>query len=205
MNHLRYSTFPLVWRCSLLGVLLSLLAITELPAAPPSITPFMLEDYSDPKRNKSGAERLLFDDKSAGSKSTATQEFEKGCLKAKGQLEPGRGAPAFISIVSPLLPDGKPKDMTGYQGIRLRVKVLKGILCVQVATSEIQNFDYHTSAPISGKNGEFQEVRITFKELKRSWSEQVALNSKTIISINLVSFSMAKDTFAYEVDELGFY
>lgn len=174
-------------------------------AAQAAATPMLLDDYSDPTRNKNGVERLLIDDKTVGSKSQATQKCENGVLSVKGDLVPGRGVPAFISEVSLLSADGKPKDMTGYQGVRLRVKISKGILCVQVASSEITNFDYHTGAPIAGKRGEFQEVRIPFKEMKRAWSEQTTLNLKSITSVNLVSFGMAKDAFAYEVDEIGFY
>ncbi len=43
------------------------------------------------------------------------------------------------------------------------------------------------------------------KEMKRAWSEQIVLNLKSITSVNLVSFGLAKDAFAYEVDEIGFY
>lgn len=167
--------------------------------------PMLLDDYSNPTRNKNGVERLLIDDKAAGSKSQATQKCENGVLTVKGELAPGRGVPAFISEVSMLSVDGKPKDLTGCQGVRIRVKVTKGILCVQVGSSTITNFDYHTGAPIAGKRGEFQEVRIPFKEMKRAWSEQTPLNLKSITSVNLVSFGLAKDSFAYEVDEIGFY
>jgi hypothetical protein len=107
--------------------------------------------------------------------------------------------------VSLLSADGKPKDLSGYEGVRVRVKVTKGALYVQVASSEVDNFDYHTSAAIAGKRGEFQEVRIAFKDLKRAWSKQTVLNLKSITSVNLVSFGMAKDAFAYEVDEISFY
>ena len=165
----------------------------------------MLDDYSDPTRNKNGVERLLVDDKKAGSTSQATQKCENGVLAVKGDLVPGRGVPAFISHVSLLSADGKPKDLTGYQGVRLRVKVTRGILCVQVGSSEIDNFDYHTSTQIAGKHGEFQEVRIPFKELKRGWSKQTVLNPKSITSVNLVSFGLSRDAFAYEMDEIGFY
>lgn len=174
-------------------------------AAQAAITPLLLDDYSHPTRNKNGNERLLVDDKAAGSKSQATQKCENGVLTVKGDLAPGRGVPAFISQVSLLSADGKPKDLSGYVGVRLRIKVSKGLLCVQVGSSEVDNFDYHTGAPIAGKRGEFQEVRIPFKEMKRAWSKQTVLNLKSITSVNLVSFGMAKDAFAYEVDELGFY
>jgi hypothetical protein len=186
---------------AILMTVIGLVSQTTIQAATP---PALLDDFSDLKRNKSGIERLLIDDKAAGSQSQATQKCESGVLTVKGELVPGRGVPAFISLVSLLSSDGKPNDLTGYEGVRLRVKVTKGILSVQVSSSEIQNFDYH-SAPISGKRGEFQEVRIPFKTMKRAWSEQTVLNLKSITSVNLVSFGMAKDAFAYELDELGFY
>jgi Complex I intermediate-associated protein 30 (CIA30) len=184
--------------------LLFLLAFSAV-AAPQTPSPLVLDDYSDPKNNRNGVGRLLIDDKAAGSTSTATQKCENGVLLVKGDLVPGRGVPAFISLVSLLNTEGKPKDLTGYTGVRLKVKVSKGILCVQVGSSDVTNFDYHTGAPISGQRGEFQEVRIPFKNLKRAWSEQTPLNVKSITSVNLVSFGLSKETFAYEVDEIGFY
>jgi hypothetical protein len=182
-----------------------LCALGSIAARAATAAPLLLDDYSDPKRNKNGVERRLIDDRSAGSHSQATQKCENGVLIVKGDLSPGRGVPAFISAVSLLSADGKAKDLTAYRGVRLRVNVIKGILCVQVGSSEITNFDFHTSAPISGKRGGFQEVRIPFKEMKRTWSEQTALNLKSVTSVNLVSFGVAKDAFAYEVDEIGFY
>ena len=193
-------------RCTLTAILLITSLLTLRPiAVQGAATPLLLDDFSDSRLNKSGVERLLIDDKSVGSSSKATQKCENGVLSVKGDLVPGRGVPAFISLVSLLSADGKPKDLSSYQGVRLRVKVIKGVLCVQVGSSEIQNYDYHTSAPIAGKGGEFQEVRIPFKELKRAWSEQTTLNLKSITSVNLVSFGVAKDAFTYEVDEIGFY
>ncbi len=187
------------------ATLIAALLVFGSVAAQAAAAPMLLDDYSDPKRNKHGVERLLIDDKTAGSKSKATLKCENGVLTVKGDLAPGRGVPAFISQVSLLSADGKPKDLTGCQGVRLRVKVIKGLLCVQAASSEVANFDYHTGAPIVSKRGEFQEVRIPFKEMKRAWSEQTSLNLKSITSVNLVSFGMAMDSFAYEVDEIGFY
>jgi Complex I intermediate-associated protein 30 (CIA30) len=186
------------------ALILALLAFSTGAAQPPG-APLLLDDYSDSARNKHGVKRLLIDDKSSGGSSTATLKCEDGVLSVKGDLMPGRGVPAFISQVSLLSADGKPKNLTGYQGVRLRVKITKGILCVQVASSGIKNFDYHTSPSITGKRGEFHEVRLPFKEMKRAWSEQTVLNPESITSVNLVSFGLAKGAFAYEVDEIGFY
>ncbi len=165
----------------------------------------LLDDYSDPARNNNGVERLLIDDKTAGSQSRATQRIENGVLSVSGELAPGRGVPAFISLVSPIAADGRATDLSMYSGVRLRVKGIQGIFCVQVASADITNFDYHTSAPLAGGVDGFQEVRVSFKELKRAWSEQTPLDLRSITSVNLVSFGMARGAFAYEVEEIGFY
>jgi hypothetical protein len=179
--------------------------VSNSASAQAAATPLLLDDYSDAKRNKIGAERLLIDDQAAGSQSRATVNCKDGALSVSGDLVPGRGVPAFISAVSLLSAEGQPKDMSAYEGVRLRVKVIKGSLSVQIATSTITNFDYHASAPIAGNGDDFQEVRIPFKAMKRAWSEQTALNLESVTSINLVSFALSRDAFAYEVDEIGFY
>jgi len=190
----------------LVASVLVLLTFTLGPVAVrAATTPALLDDFSDPKHNAHGVDRLIIDDKGAGSQSHATQKCEGGVLKVEGELVPGRGVPAFISVVSLLSPDAKPQDLTGYEGVRIRVKNTKGLLSVQVGSTEIQNFDYHTSAPIATRRGEFQEIRLPFKDMKRAWSEQTVLNLKTVTSVNLVSFGLAKDAFAYEVHEIGFY
>ena len=186
---------------TLLIAIFALRPIGALAASAPAV----LDDFSDAKRNSYGIERLLVDDKGLGGQSQATQKCANGVLTVEGELVPGRGVPAFISLPLLLSPDGKPRDLSGYEGIRLRVKIKKGNLSVQASSSEIQNFDYHSSAPILRKPGEFQEVRIPFKEMKRAWSEQTALNLKAITSVNLVAFGVARDAFAYEVAEIGFY
>lgn len=201
----QYPFFFGTLRTRLATGLIAVSAALTAVAAPPPVKTLLLDDFSDPTRNKHGIERMLVDDKMAGSQSQATQKCASGILGVKGELVPGRGVPAFISLVSLLSPGGKPKDLSGYQGVRLRVKVTKGILCVQVASADITNFDFHTGSPIAGTRGEFQEVRVPFSEMKRAWSEQTKLNLKSVTSVNLVSFGMAKDTFAYEVDEMGFY
>lgn len=196
---------PTVRRTGLAGHLITAIVAVGSLAVQAATAPLLLDDYSDPTRNKNGVERLLLDDKAVGSQSQATQKCEQGVLKVDGELTPGRGVPAFISLASPLSPDGKPRDLTGYEGVRIRVKIIKGTVYVQVSSSEIQNYDYHGSAPIAGKHGEFQEIRIPFKGMKRAWSEQTVLDLKSITSVNLVSFGLAKEAFAYEVDEIGFY
>lgn len=193
------SSFPLIRSLSLV------LALTIAPltafAAP---EPALLDDFANAGQTMRGAGRVTVDDKGAGSQSYATQKCENGLLIVEGELVPGRGAPAFVSIPLLLTPDAQARDLSNYEGVRLRVKPTRGILVVQVSTTDVQNFDYH-SAPVMAKRGEFVEVRVPFKDMKRGWSEQTAINLKSVTSINLVAFGMAKDKFGYELDEIGFY
>lgn len=188
----------------LLGLLVAASAVKAAPKTGAGPGP-VLDDYSDSRANKLGVDRFLVDDKGLGGRSKATVKCENGVLSVEGDLAPGRGAPAFISQVSLLAAGGKAGDLSGYEGVKLRVKVIKGSLCVQVSSTVVTNFDYHTSAPIPGTRGAFQEVRIPFKDLRRGWSPQTPLDLKAITAINLVSYGMAAGSFAYQVDELGFY
>ena len=186
---------------------LLLLVATCGPLASPAFcadSSALVDDFADAAKTSRGAGRLLFDDSTAGSKSHATQRVESGVLLVEGELVPGRGVPAFISIPHLLTPDAKAQDVTAYTGVRLRVKVTQGILIVQVASADVDNFDYH-SAPAVAKRGEFVDVRVPFSDLKRAWSAPTPLNTKLVTSVNLVSFAMAPGKSAYEVDEIGFY
>ena len=186
------------------GVSLAVLLALGGTVARAAGVPALLDNFSDAHRNADGAARILVTDKDAGGSSHATQTCANGVLTVQGELQPGRGMPGFVSLVSLLSPDGKPQDLSGYQGVKLRVKVRQGMLSMQVASSEIKNFDYHTSAPIA-RSDDFQEVRIPFTALKRAWSEPVPLNLKTATCVILVAAGMTKASFAYEVEEIGFY
>lgn len=196
--------FSSVVRRLKISAIVAIVSVTLIPHyARAAAAPAVIDDFSATKRH--GADRLLFNDKDLGSHSQATQSCEAGVLVVKGELSPGRGVPAFISVPLLLSADMQAQDVSAYEGVRLRVKVKKGILSVQVASADVTNFDYHTGGPVATPGGEFQEVRLPFKAMKRGWSEQTALNLKTITSVNLVAFGMAKDTFSFEVDEIGFY
>ncbi|HUG11623.1 MAG TPA: CIA30 family protein [Opitutaceae bacterium] len=167
--------------------------------------PTLIDDFSNAEQTTAGAARPIITDKDIGGQSQATANCADGIFAVTGTLAPGRGMPAFVSVPLLLSTDAQPQDVSGREGVRLRVKIERGALSVQVSSTEIDNFDYHTSAPIVRKPGAFQEIRIPFSAMKRAWSEQVPLNLKTITSVNLVVAGMAPGAFAYEVDEIGFY
>ena len=61
-------------------------------------------------------------------------------------------------------------------------------------------------APIVVKaDGDFHEVLVPFSAMKRTWSEQTALDPHTLNSLSIVAYSMQKAAFNFEVDDVGFY
>jgi len=162
-----------------------------------------IDDFSKPEATASGTPRLVIDDASIGGQSTAALACENGILKVSGHISPARGQPGFISIVLPLEASGQPQDLTGFSGIEIRIRVLKGTFSLIAASSDIQNFDYHSAAV--SRSREFQTVRIPFNEMRRVWSEQTSLDTATITSINLVASAMQAMPFLYEVDFIALY
>ena len=185
--------------------LLALVTFAFLPfLARAADGPARLDDFSDPVHSSLGINRIVVTDTVAGGASTVRQSVANGVFTAEGEIAPPRGQPGWVSVVLLLSPTGAPADLTKYAGIKVRVRVRQGYLSVTANSSEIKNFDYH-AAMLPKKPGEFQEVRIAFRDMKRAWSEQTPLNLATITSINLVAVDFQKGVFAYDVDEIGFY
>mgnify|MGYP003652315224 CR=1 FL=1 len=189
--------------CSLVGFFI--FGPVPLRADPAPAAPALLDDFSEADHTALGAGRLVITDEGLGGKSQATATCADGVITVEGTLAPGRGMPGFVSVPLLLSADGQPRDLSAYTGVRLRVKVTRGLLAVQVASTEIVNFDFHASPPIKRQGGDFQEVRLPFAAMKRAWSEQTPLNPKSVTSVNLLAIGVAPDAFAYVVDEIGFY
>jgi len=184
---------------------LVLVAITLAPSiARANGAPALLDDFSDTTRSSIGIDRVVVTDSSTGGTSKLRQTFANGVLTAEGEIVPGRGQPGWVSLVLLLSSGGSPVDLSRYEGIRLRVRVRKGMLSLTANSTEIKNFDFHASL-IPRKGDEFHEVRVPFGDMKRAWSEQTPLNPATIASISLVAVDLQKGAFAYDIDEIGFY
>ena len=170
-----------------------------------SAAPVIVDDFSDPTKNSLGIGRQFLDDRSTGGSTQTAQTITDGVLSVKGELAPPRGQPAWASAVLLLHPEGLPQDVSTHEGVRLLLRVNQGDLSISVNSSEITNFDYHATSIARQSDGEFHEVKIPFSQLKRAWSAQTPLNTKTITSVSLVAFGLQKGSFDFEFDEVSFY
>ncbi len=164
-----------------------------------------VDDFSDATKNSFGIVRHFVDDKTSGGQTQVQHEVKDGVLQARGEILPPRGQPGWASMVLLLDPKAAPQDASNYDGIRLVVRVHKGNLSVSANSSEVANFDYHAATVSRSVDGKFSEVKIPFSQMKRAWSEQTQLNTKSLIGLSLVAFDVKKSSFHFEVDEIGFY
>ncbi len=164
----------------------------------------LLDDFSDVQNNSLGIPRMIIDDTTAGGKSTSTQTVADGVLSSAGDLAPPRGQPGWVSLILLLGENGTPVDISQYEGVRMNIHVTKGMLSLSVNSTDVQNFDYHAAMIEAGGKG-FKEVKIPFKSLRRAWSEQTKLNAESVASVSLVAVGLQPGSFAFEIDEIGFY
>lgn len=169
-----------------------------------SLSP-VIDDFSDATNNNLGIARLYLNDTLAGGSTTTTQEVAQGIITAKGEIIPPRGQPGWASIVLPLDPHSLPQDASTFEGVRLLIKINGGNVSISANSTEITNFDYH-AAPITVTADEkFHEIKIPFTAMKRAWSEQTPLNTRTLNSLSIVAFGLQKSAFDFALDEVSFY
>ncbi len=165
----------------------------------------LVDDFSSPEVNSAGVARQFLSDSMAGGSTSMTPEVSDGILSVSGEIAPPRGQPGWASSVLILDPQGLPQDASQFEGVRLRIRINKGMLSVSVNSTDVTNFDYHAATIKAKADGEFHEVKIPFESMKRAWSEQTMLNTKTIQSLSIVAFDVQNGTYDFELDEVSFY
>ena len=164
-----------------------------------------VDDFSDPRVNSLGIERLFVTDATAGGQTVIEHTIENGVFAASGEILPPRGQPGWASTALLFDAGGQPLDASDFEGIRLRVRINAGNLSITANSTEVTNFDYHGALVTRQSGVDFHEVRIPFSSMKRAWSEQTPLDPATLASISIVAFDMQPGAFDFEIDEVGFY
>lgn len=165
----------------------------------------VIDDFSDATNNSLGFPRQFLNDTVAGGGTTTEQSVSKGVISSKGEISPPRGQPGWASMVLLLDPQNQPQDASAFAGIRMLVKINSGNMSISANSTEITNFDYHAAPVAVAADGKFHEVKIPFTSMKRAWSEQTPINTKTLSSLSISAFGLQKTSFDFEVDEVSLY
>ena len=130
---------------------------------------------------------------------------KKVFFRPRGKFRRHAGSQAGPAPYCFSIPKRLPQDASAYEGIRLLVRVNNGNLSISANSSEITNYDFHANPVTRRSDGKFHEVEIPFAKMRRAWSEQTPLNTKTLTSLSLVAFDVQEGSFHFEVDEVSFY
>tara|TARA_B100001063_G_scaffold247126_1_gene290412 strand:+ start:1283 stop:1879 length:597 start_codon:yes stop_codon:yes gene_type:complete len=167
--------------------------------------PELVDNFKHQTQNNLGVQRQFMNDTVAGGSSESEVTVQGGKMHLTGNLIPPRGQPAWASSILLLDAQGKPMDASGYQGIRLKVKINQGLMSVSANSAEVENFDYHAAPVLIKADNQFHEVKLPFSSLKRAWSEQTSLDASTLNSLSIVAFAMQQSAYDFVIDEIGFY
>lgn len=165
----------------------------------------LVDDFSNTETNSLGNPRLFFNDTTSGGGTSTVQNVSDGILSVSGEIVPPRGQPGWASNVLLLDPQGLAQDVSAFEGVRLLVRVDQGNLSLSANSTEVTNYDYHAAPVVVTADGAFHEVKIPFESMKRAWSEQTPLNTKTVASLSIVAYGMQPGAVDFAVDEVAFY
>ena len=165
----------------------------------------VIDDFNHAKDTNLGTPRVLITDSSSGGKTTTVLAVVDGVMQIKGDIIPGRGQPGWSSLVLPLGQMNETQDASEFDGISLRVKINHGNVSISANSTEVVNYDYHSSPVVVSSDGKFHEIKIPFESMKRVWSAQTKLNTQTLSSLSIVAFSPQKSSFDFAVDKVSFY
>ncbi|MCI0690811.1 CIA30 family protein [candidate division KSB1 bacterium] len=179
--------------------------------APPSTsqsaqpwTQALLDDFS--KTDLTSALGNAWDrnvDTDWGGKSTLQHEYRDGALRVWGRLQPSPGAPGLAGFSLDLEEQGTLFDVTGFAGMRLRIKNVAGPLFLKIVTSGVANFDYHQVMIQSSP--EFQELKLPFSQFRQFWSAPVAWTGKDVRGVALWVSGFQPADFEFVIDRIEFY
>lgn len=185
-----------------LWVLLHTLTQPTFAASTSTLT---VDNFTQANANNLGLARQYLDDTMAGGKTQFNPRVEQQRLKLSGDIVPPRGQPGWASAVLPLANLGTAFDASQYTGIKLRVKINSGQFSVSANSLDVTNFDYHAAPVAVAYDGEFHDVVIPFESLKRAWSAQTTLNTRSLNSISIVAYGLQPTTFEAEIAQVSFY
>jgi imidazolonepropionase-like amidohydrolase len=138
-----------------------------------------------------------------GGKSTMQHEYRDGALRVWGKLQPAPGAPGLAGFSLDLDKEGTLFDVTGFAGMRLRIKNVAGPLFLKSVTSGVTNFDYQQV--MIQNSPEFQELELPFTKFHQLWSAPMAWTGKDVRGVALWVSGFQPADFEFVIDRIEFY
>lgn len=189
----------------LLVSLLLLLSLNLSAAQPDEKASSLIDNFSDTTNNNYGFPRQFLNDSMMGGKTVAAQEMKDNKIHLSGNIVPARGQLGWSSTVFLLEGQDIGKDLSAYKGIKVRLKLNTGSLSISANSTEITNFDYHSTVLAVPVDGKYHDISVPFDSLKRAWSAQTTLNTASINSISIVAFGLQPSDYDFVIENISLY
>jgi len=158
---------------------------------------------SDSLRSALGTTWRVYRDEAVGGASTADVRVSGGTLHVEAAIRPGPGGFGFVELALPLDAAEAPRDVSAFDGVRVRLRVLRGSLALKLRTAEVTNHDH--PAVLVGPSDAVQELTLPFAAFGPLWSPPVPWTGRRVLGIALSVGGAAAEEVAYEIEELAFY
>jgi hypothetical protein len=187
------------------------LVVATLTAAAADNQPLTFADFEAGKAEcVSGTEWTTYSDKSAGGTSTAWLQMVPGgapgstkALRLEGTVTPDfqygyAGARALIN------PDGTPRDLSRYQGVRFWVRGNEDVYKLQIIKASVSGFnDFQKPFLAPAK---WTLVEVPFEALRQPpWGHQTPWSSRDIRGVGIHTADGLLGEYFVEIDQIEFY
>ena len=174
------------------------------PLSAELLTAPLVDDFaSDTLASTLGTMWRVVTDEAIGGTSEIETAVSDGVLRVEASLRPGPAGIGFVELVLPLDATGVPRDVSGWDGVRVRLRALSGPLALKLQTADVGTVDYH--AVVLEPSATAQELTLPFSGFRQLWSAQVPWTGRRVLAVALSSGGMEAAEVAYDVESIEWY
>ena len=186
------------------GTVVDRAALLRAPASTPPIEQALLDDFASGTLTSAlGTTWRVVRDEAAGGNSTIEAAVRGGALHVEAAIRPAPGGLGFVEVALPLDGADAPRDVTAYDGVRVRLRVRHGTLALKVQTAEVTNYDY--PAVVLEPSAVVRELELPFSAFAPLWSPPVEWTGRRVLGLAFSAGGVEPAEVAFEVEELALY
>jgi len=179
-------------------------ALLDEATAPQTVAQELLDDFeSGTLTSALGTTWRVIRDEAVGGTSTAEVVVRGGALHVEAAIRPAPGGLGFVELALPLDAAEAPRDVSAFDGVRIRLRVRRGTLALKVRTAEVTNYDH--PAVVLGPSETIEELTLPFSEFGPLWSPPIPWTGRRVLGLALSAGGTEASEVAFEVEEIAFY
>lgn len=172
--------------------------------APQPVAQALLDDFeSGTLTSALGTAWRVVRDEAVGGTSTAEVAVKDGALHVEAAIRPAPGGLGFVELALPFDAAEAPRDVSAYDGVRVRLRVRRGTLALKVRTAEVTNYDH--PAVLLGPSETIEELTLPFSDFGPLWSPPITWTGRRVLGLALSAGGTEESEIAFEVEKIALY